>query len=67
MVTSLGRKNMTLTLKYKSLVIFSIPTCPEQGFIEKKNSSVQNHVILSNIGLGGSENANKKIFHWENF
>ena len=42
-------------------------TFPEQGFIEKKNSSVENHTILSNIGLGGSETVNKKIFHWENF
>ena len=28
--------------------------------LKKKNSSVENHTILSNIGLGGSETANKK-------
>ena len=37
-------------------------TCPEPGLIEKKNSSVENHINLSNIGLGGSETANKKYF-----
>ena len=36
-------------------------TCPEPGLIEK-NSSVENHIILSNIILGGSDTANKKYF-----
>ena len=56
---------MLPTIQLKGLEIKH--TCPEQGFIEKKNSSVENHIFLSNIGLGGSETANKKIFHWENF